>query len=123
MSRRQEEEASKRLEMLHGEEGIVSSGETEDLKLVRLADTLFAVRMEKMLNEWRSGLLHGGNASSEFPRISNGSTQSMETVFHHMRPALSLKGFTSHQLRVLNSVILFFFLSLFYNFSSDYLFF
>ncbi|AAF79314.1 F14J16.11 [Arabidopsis thaliana] len=102
---REEEEASKRLKMLHGEDGIDSSGETEELKLVRLADVLFAARMEKLLNEWRSGLLHGGNASSEFPRISNGSNQSMETVFHHMRPALSLKGFTSHQLRVLNSVL------------------
>lgn len=106
MSRREEEEASKRLKMLHGEDGIDSSGETEELKLVRLADVLFAARMEKLLNEWRSGLLHGGTASSEFPRISNGSNQSMETVFHHMRPALSLKGFTSHQLRVLNSVML-----------------
>ncbi|CAA0297848.1 Ribonuclease H-like superfamily [Arabidopsis thaliana x Arabidopsis arenosa] len=105
LSRREEEEASKRLKMLHGEDGIDSSGETEELKLVRLADVLFAARMEKLLNEWRSGLLHGGNASSEFPRISNGSNQSMETVFHHMRPALSLKGFTSHQLRVLNSVL------------------
>lgn len=109
MSRRQEEEASKRLETLYSEEGIDSSSETEDFKLVRLADVLFAERMKNMLNEWRSGLLHGRNASSESPRIINGSTQSTETVFYHMRPALSLKGFTSHQLRVIDSVMLFLF--------------
>ncbi|XP_010462450.1 PREDICTED: poly(A)-specific ribonuclease PARN-like [Camelina sativa] len=105
LSRRQEEEASKRLETLYREEGIDSSGETEDLKLVRLADVLFAERMKNMLNEWRTGLLNGGNVSSESPRISNESTRSTETVFHQMRPALSLKGFTSHQLRVINSVL------------------
>lgn len=104
MSRRQEEDASKRLEMLYDEEEV---DETEDLKLVRLADVLFAERMKNKLNEWRSELLHGGNASSESTRISNGSTQSTETVFYHMRPALSLKGFTSHQLRVIKSVMLY----------------
>lgn len=105
MSRRQEEEASKRLEMLYDEEGVV---ETEDLKLVRLADLLFAERMKKKLCEWRSQLLHGGNASSsdESQTVSNGSTQSTQTVFCHMRPALSLQGFTSHQLRVIRLVML-----------------
>lgn len=127
MSRRQEEEASKRLEMLYDEEGVDSMVDTEGLKLVRLADVLFAERMKSKLNEWRSELLHGGNASSESTRISNGSTQSTETVFYHMRPALSLKGFTSHQLRVINSVILYVLrlidCSLFFIFSSDCFFF
>ncbi|KAG2312232.1 hypothetical protein Bca52824_023789 [Brassica carinata] len=59
--------------------------------------------MKKKLNEWWSELLHGGNASSsQSPGIS---TQSTETVFYHMRPALSLKGFTSHQLRVIKLVL------------------
>ncbi|CAH2033420.1 unnamed protein product [Thlaspi arvense] len=106
LSRRQEEEASKRLETLYDEEGVDSVVETEDLKLVRLADLLFSERMKKKLNAWRSELLHGGNASSvESPGISNGSTQSAETVFYHMRPALSLKGFTSHQLKVIKLVL------------------
>ena len=78
--------------------------EAEDFKLVRLADVLFAQRMKTKLNEWRSDLLHGGKASSESP---GSSTQSTETVFYHMRPALSLKGFTSHQLRVIKLVMLF----------------
>ncbi|KAF8060411.1 hypothetical protein N665_1217s0014 [Sinapis alba] len=103
LSRRQEEEASKRFEMLYDDEGGVV--EAEDFKLVRLADVLFTERMKKKLNEWRSELLHGGSASSESPGISNGSTQSIETVFYHMRPALSLKGFTSHQLRVIRLVL------------------
>ncbi|KAG5396978.1 hypothetical protein IGI04_018792 [Brassica rapa subsp. trilocularis] len=47
-----------------------------------LADLLFAERMKNKLNEWRSQLR---NASSE---SSNWSTQSTETVFYHMRPAL-----------------------------------
>lgn len=99
LSRRQEEDASKRFEMLYHEEGVV---EAEDFKLVRLADVLFAQRMKTKLNEWRSDLLHGGKASSESP---GSSTQSTETVFYHMRPALSLKGFTSHQLRVIKLVL------------------
>ncbi|KAL0722505.1 hypothetical protein Bca4012_037104 [Brassica carinata] len=97
LSRRQEEDATKRFEMLYDdEEGVV---QTEHVKL---ADVLFADRMKKKLNEWRSELLHSRNASSE---SSNGSTQSAETVFYHMRPALSLKGFTSHQLRVIRLVL------------------
>ncbi|KAG2242397.1 hypothetical protein Bca4012_063580 [Brassica carinata] len=100
LSRRQEEEAIKRFEMLYDdEEGVV---DTEDFKLVRLSDVLFAERMKKKLNEWRSGLLHGGNASSESPGIS---TQSTQTVFYHLRPALSLQGFTCHQLRVIRLVL------------------
>ncbi|ESQ29877.1 hypothetical protein EUTSA_v10011283mg [Eutrema salsugineum] len=98
LSRRQEEEASKR----YDEESVDSVVETEDLKLVRLADLLFSERMKKRFNEWRSALLHG---SSESPGISSGSTESAETVFYHMRPALSLQGFTSHQLRVIKLVL------------------
>lgn len=96
MSRRQEEDAIK---MLYDEEGVV---EADDFKLVRLAHVLFAERMKNKLNEWRSDLLHCRNASSESP---GSSTQSTETVFYHMRPALSLKGFTSHQLRVIRLVL------------------
>lgn len=96
MSRRQEEDAIK---MLYDEEGVV---EADDFKLVRLAHVLFAERMKNKLNEWRSDLLHCRNASSESP---GSSTQSTETVFYHMRPALSLKGFTSHQLRVIRLVM------------------
>ncbi|KAJ4918015.1 Poly(A)-specific ribonuclease PARN [Raphanus sativus] len=101
LSRRQEEDASNRFEMLYSQQGVV---EVEDFKLVRLADVLFAERMKNKLNEWRSELLHGGpNASSQ--SSSNGLTQSTETVFYHMRPALNLRGFTSHQLRVIQLVL------------------
>lgn len=44
--------------------------ETEHFKL---ADLLFAEMMKSKLNEWRSELFHGLNASSE---SSNGSTPS-----------------------------------------------
>ncbi|XP_019059102.1 PREDICTED: poly(A)-specific ribonuclease PARN isoform X2 [Tarenaya hassleriana] len=82
-----------------------SAVEARELKLVRMADILFAERMKNTLSEWRSALLHGGNTMSQSLRSSNDSAERLETVFYFMRPALSLKGFTSHQLRVIKLVV------------------
>lgn len=73
--------------------------------MVKIADTLFAERMKNTFIEWRDGLLNlrSSNGGFQFQQNSNDSQQ-LQTIFFKMRPALSLKGFTSHQLRLIQMV-------------------
>ncbi|KAM1166846.1 hypothetical protein ACFX19_029479 [Malus domestica] len=69
-----------------------------------MADTLFAERMKNSFTEWRDGLLRSSKGGFQFQGDSNDSQQ-LQTIFFKMRPALSLRGFTSHQLRLIQMVI------------------
>lgn len=78
--------------------------EVRDAPLVKMADTLFTERMKNTFTEWRDGLLRNKNGGFQFQGISNDRQQHLETIFFKMRPALSLNGFTSHQLKLIQLV-------------------
>ncbi|XVE50853.1 hypothetical protein DITRI_Ditri01bG0197400 [Diplodiscus trichospermus] len=107
LSREQEDEARKRLKSLYGDQLTNAShdfGGNMDLPLVRVADVLFSERMKKRLSEWRDELLQHRVAGPQDPGASSELNQQFQTVFFNMRPALSLNGFTSHQLSLIRMV-------------------
>ncbi|CAL1353899.1 unnamed protein product [Linum trigynum] len=107
LSRGQEDEALRRL-TLHCKRLSDLSKDSEDgegTPLVNFTDVLFSKRMKDKLSEWRSGLLHSTrNATSQCHDMSKGSKQQFQTVFFKMRPAVTLNGFTSHQLNLIRMV-------------------
>ena len=75
------------------------------MPVVNVVDVLFSERMKNRLSEWRVGLLQERDGGFEFQGSSNDSEQQFRTVFFKMRPAVSLNGFSSHQLRLIQLVI------------------
>lgn len=110
LSRAQEEEALRRLNSAYEDE---LSEQWHNLKdacnrpLVSMGDVLFTKRMKNRISEWRDGLLRDRNEGSQFQGSSSDSKQHLQTIFFNMRPALTLNGFTSHQLRLIQMVLLF----------------
>lgn len=107
LSRSQEKEALKRLDLVYKDEfpDLSSSFKNgSDMQLVRMADILFAERMKNVVGEWRSGLLQGGNWGSEFQGSSNDTNQKFLTTFFGTRPALVVNGLTSRQLKLIKLV-------------------
>ena len=78
--------------------------DVRDIPLVSMADMLFAKRMKNKFSEWRNGLLQEQNGEDQLQGISKGSKQQLKVLFFKMRPALGLYGFTSHQLKLIQSV-------------------
>ncbi|KAL6195168.1 hypothetical protein ACLB2K_030789 [Fragaria x ananassa] len=103
LSRGQESKALRRLRLAYEDESNLK--EVRDAPLVKMADTLFTERMKNTFTEWHDGLLRNRNGGSKFQGISNDRQQHLETIFFKMCPALSLNGFTSHQLRLIQLVI------------------
>ncbi|XP_012461853.2 poly(A)-specific ribonuclease PARN isoform X2 [Gossypium raimondii] len=104
LSRGQEDEARKRLISPKGDQLTHLSHnlrETMDLPLVRVADVLFTERMKKRLGEWRDDLLQNRVGGPQEEKVPDDLNQQFRTVFFKMRPALSLDGFTSHQLSLI----------------------
>lgn len=83
-----------------------NSREARDTPVVRIADFLFTERMKNRISEWRDGLLLNRNGGFETQESSNDTTQQLQTIFFKMRPALLLNGFTSHQLRLIQLVMI-----------------
>uniref|UniRef100_A0A5B7BS44 Putative poly(A)-specific ribonuclease PARN n=1 Tax=Davidia involucrata TaxID=16924 RepID=A0A5B7BS44_DAVIN len=107
LSRGQEDEAMRRLKMAYEDEVSESWShlkEDKDTPLVRMADVLFAERMKNIISEWRDELLRDRNRGSKFEGTSSDSNQQFQTIFFNMRPAITLSGFTSHQLRLIQLV-------------------
>lgn len=107
LSRSQEEAALKCLDSRCNNElfGSSSSGsEVADMQLTRMSDVLFAKRLKKNITAWRDELLFGGNRGSESDMSLNDSNKKFQTIFFKMRPAISLTGFTSRQLRLIQWV-------------------
>ncbi|KAK4752641.1 hypothetical protein SAY87_021439 [Trapa incisa] len=73
--------------------------------LVNIPDLFFTERMKIKFKEWCDYLLLGGSSISETHGISGGANQQFQTSFYKTRPALSLAGFTAHQLRLIQMVI------------------
>ncbi|KAK5844883.1 Poly (A)-specific ribonuclease PARN -like protein [Gossypium arboreum] len=107
LSRGQEDEARKRLISPKGDQLTHPSHnlrETTDLPLVRVADVLFTERMKKRLGEWRDDLLQNRVGGPQEEKVPDDLNQQFRTVFFKMCPALSLDGFTSHQLSLIRMV-------------------
>ncbi|KAF8410873.1 hypothetical protein HHK36_003410 [Tetracentron sinense] len=106
LSRGQEAEALKRLNLAYEDEVVNSGGhlkEVRDIPLVSMSDVLFTERMKNIFAKWRNGLLHNRDGWSQFEGDSN-DKKKFQTIFFKMRPALALNGFTSHQLRLIQLV-------------------
>ncbi|CAK7324494.1 unnamed protein product [Dovyalis caffra] len=97
LSRRQEDEALRRLNLRYQNE---LSQQVRDVPLVSMTDILFSERMKNRLSEWRDDLLKGTSGRSQFQGSVNDTNKQFQTLFYKMRPALSLNGFTSHQLKL-----------------------
>ncbi|KAK9268496.1 hypothetical protein L1049_000248 [Liquidambar formosana] len=107
LSRGQEDEALRHLDLAYEDELSESwrnLKEIKDIPLVSMADILFTERMKNRFSEWRNGLLRERNEGAQFQGSSNDSKQQLQTIFFKMHPALTLNGFTSHQLRLIQLV-------------------
>ncbi|XP_071725703.1 poly(A)-specific ribonuclease PARN [Rutidosis leptorrhynchoides] len=109
ISRAQEDEARLQLHSAHEDdvsESPSTAKEIKDVPLVRMADILFTERMRNTISDWHDYLLQIRNGGSNRPIVdSNDSTDQFQTIFFRMRPAIKLNGFTSHQLRLIKSVV------------------
>ncbi|KAJ6751816.1 hypothetical protein OIU85_002251 [Salix viminalis] len=102
LSRWQEDEALRRLNLRYEDE---LSEQARDVPLFSITDILFSERMKNRLREWRDGLLKDTSGGSQLEgSFLNDPNQQFQNIFYKMRPALSLNGFTSHQLRLIQSV-------------------
>ncbi|GAB2284778.1 hypothetical protein Dimus_019231 [Dionaea muscipula] len=107
LSREQEEEALCHLKSAYDNESTDAfhdAKEVWDIFVLSIPDILFTERMKIRFNDWRAGLLQEGSGVPHLPGSPTYSKQQLETIFFKMRPALSLKGFTSHQLRLIKLV-------------------
>lgn len=117
LSREQESEALRRLSLAYDDELLARCSNLKEpmhMPVVKMADTLFAERMKNSFTEWRDGLLRSSKGGFQFQGDSNDSQQ-LQTIFFKLRPALSLRGFTSHQLKLIQMVILVFYILILYN--------
>ncbi|KAM6552585.1 hypothetical protein CsatB_013347 [Cannabis sativa] len=97
LSRRQEVDAQKRFDLEYEGE----SKEVRDMPVVGMVSILFSDRMKNKISEWRDRLLQFQNGESQSQGSQSYSKQQFQTIFFKMRPAISVNGFTSHQLRLI----------------------
>lgn len=107
LSRAQEEEALQKLNVLHHDAISVpnTSEEGEDVPLKSTADLLFTERMKIRFSEWRDAISSNSRVDNNLLGSSKFSTDQFQTVFFKTRPAVMLKGFTSHQLKLIQQVL------------------
>ena len=87
------------------EDGSSNLKETKDIPLDSMADILFSERMKNRLCEWRDWLLQRQSGGFRFQGNPNDSKHQFQTLFFKMHPAISLNGFTSHQLKLIQLVM------------------
>lgn len=108
LSRAQEEEAIQKLNLLHQDQTSASSTTSEedgDMPLKSVADILFTERMKNNFKEWRDLLV--SKSDGHFSEYTKCATGQFQTVFFKMRPAIMLNGFSSHQLKLIQQVLLY----------------
>ncbi|MQM05175.1 hypothetical protein Taro_037987 [Colocasia esculenta] len=107
LSRAQEAEALHRVPLLL-EGGLANSmsngNEHLELPLVHAADVLFTERMKIRFHEWRNGIVRHQDVCNPEEEYNNLKTH-FQTTFFKMRPAVILKGFTSHQHKLIQMVV------------------
>lgn len=111
LSRAQEDDVRLQLHSLNEPEpfeSLSTDKEVKDVPLVRMADILFVERMRNKISEWHDDLLQIRNGGSHrTTEDSSESTDQFQTIFFRTRPAIKLNGFTSRQLRLIKSVMIF----------------
>lgn len=103
LSRGQEDEVLRRLNSVYNGKWH-KMDEVRDVPLVNIADILFSERMKIRINEWHDSLLQNRIVDPQLYGKAAESKQHFEIIFFNMRPALKLKGFTSHQLWLIELV-------------------
>lgn len=108
LSREQEREAIRSLNSTYNSEwsDICKLKDVRDTPFVSFADILFTARMKNKFSEWRGGLLQEQNQADQIKGTSKDSKQQFEVIFFKTHPALKLNGFTSHQLKLIQLVML-----------------
>ncbi|KAJ3679619.1 hypothetical protein LUZ60_017630 [Juncus effusus] len=96
LSRAQEKEALEKLGIITN-----SPSSNSDLKIQSIGDLLFTERMKSRFNEWLEEILRDNLGQTE---VIN-KFGDFKTGLFKMKPALLLDGFTSHQLRLIQTVI------------------
>jgi poly(A)-specific ribonuclease len=109
LSRAQEEEALQKLNLMYQDQSASSkttSQEDLDTPLKSVADILFTERMKMKFNEWRDMIISRSIVDSHLSENIKLSPGQFQTVFFKMRPATLLNGFSSHQLTLIQQVVL-----------------
>jgi poly(A)-specific ribonuclease len=109
LSRAQEEEALQKLNLMYQDQSASSkttSQEDLDTPLKSVADILFTERMKMKFNEWRDMIISRPIVDSHLSENIKLSPGQFQTVFFKMRPATLLNGFSSHQLKLIQQVVL-----------------
>jgi poly(A)-specific ribonuclease len=83
-----------------------TSQEDVDMPLKSAADILFTERMKIKFNEWRDVIISKPIVDSHLSENIKFSSGQFQTVFFKMRPAIMLNGFSSHQLKLIQQVVL-----------------
>lgn len=112
LSRAQEEEALQKLNFFHQDRPFSSSATSEgdgDMPLKRTADILFTERMKMNFKVWRDVIV--SQPDSHLSGNIKCTAGQFQTAFFKMRPAVILNGFSSHQLQLIQQVLLNFELS------------
>lgn len=80
--------------------------ENREVPSLNMVDVLFTERMKNRFREWLDGLLNPHNGGLQFQESKSDAKPQFHTIFFKMRPALSLNGFTSRQLKLIKLVML-----------------
>jgi poly(A)-specific ribonuclease len=83
-----------------------TSQEDVDMPLKSAADIIFTERMKMKFNEWRDVIISKPIVDSHLSENIKFSSGQFHTVFFKMRPAIMLNGFSSHQLKLIQQVVL-----------------
>lgn len=113
LSREQEMEAMASLNSTFDSEwaDISKLNDVKDIPLGSMADILFTERMKNKFSEWRDGLFQEQNQSDRIQGMPKGSKEQFQVIFFKAHPALKLNGFTSRQYKMIQLVMLLYFVS------------
>lgn len=108
LSRAQEAEALQNLCSAYDDDSSNSSSEDcMEIPIVSTADLLFTQRMKTRFQEWRDGILRHLNEACPLEGNPDDTKMQLQTVLFKMRPAVLLKGFSSHQVKLIKLVMKF----------------
>lgn len=106
LSRAQESEALQNLSSTYEDDFLNSSSEEcIEIPIMSTADLLFTERMKIRFQEWRDGILRRPSEVCPLDGNPDDTKMQFQTVFFKMRPAVTLDGFTSHQLKLIKLVM------------------
>lgn len=113
LSREQEMEAMKSLNSTFDSDrsDISKLSDVKDIPLASMADILFTERMKSKFSEWRDGLFQEKNQSDQIQGMPKDSKEQFHVIFFKTHPALKLNGFTSRQYKLIQLVMLLYFVS------------